>query len=392
MAPSPDRLSALFRRYYAGIATPAETDELMALIRISENDHELAGALRHAWEHTNEKHFEENESEQMLNAILAVEAVDEPSGTPFRIQWVRYAAAAAVIILATTFAFYKTRKQPSDSQQITKKTHITTDVPPGGNRALLVLADGVGIPLDSTRNGLLASTGGGKIVKTDDGKLTVSAGNPADGPLLRNLLTTPKGGQYQITLSDGSRAWLNASSSIRFPATFAAHERRVEITGEVFFEVTKDKKRPFRVKFSDSEVEVLGTSFNVMAYPDEEASKTTLLEGSVRLSNAGKSRMLTPGEQGAIRSDGAIVTAAVDTRQETAWREGLFYFRDSGIREIMRDASRWYDIEVEYRGKIPERQFTGKVSRNVNISELLNMLRYAGVRSTIENQKVIISM
>ncbi|MBO9611264.1 MAG: FecR domain-containing protein [Dyadobacter sp.] len=394
MAISPERLSALFRRYYAGIATPAETEELMDLVRSSQHDDELAHALRHAWEHTDadEKHFGEQESQQMLNAILTDNTLAQPAEEPFRIRWVRY-AAAAVIVIAATFAFYRFKQQPTVTQRPVATNQVLTDIPPGGNRAFLVLADGAGIHLDSAKNGLLARTGDAEITKTDEGKIAISTGNqPGNNLLQRNLLTTPKGGQYQLTLSDGSKVWLNASSSVRFPAAFAANERRVEITGEVYFEVTKDKKRPFRVKFGDSEVEVLGTSFNIMAYPDEKASKTTLLEGSVRLSHTGQSRMLVPGQQGAIQSDGAIVTATVDTERETAWKQGLFYFRDSGIREIMRDASRWYDIEVEYRGKIPKRQFTGKVSRHVNISELLNMLRYAGVNSTIENRKVVISM
>lgn len=394
MATSPERLSVLFRRYYAGTATPAETDELMDLVRSSQHDDDLAQALRLAWEHTDtgEAHFGEHESERMLNAILADTTGAQPTETPFRIRWMRY-AAAAVIVLAATFAFYRFRQQPVVPQHSTEVAQLLTDIPPGGNRAFLVLADGAGIRLDSAQNGLLARTGGTEITKTAEGKLTVAAGDQqVGGRLQRNLLTTPKGGQYQLTLGDGSKVWLNASSSIRFPAAFAAHERRVEITGEVYFEVTKDKKRPFRVEFGDSEVEVLGTSFNIMAYPEEKVSKTTLLEGSVRLSSSGKSHMLVPGQQGAVHSDGAIVTATVDTEREIAWKQGLFYFRDSGIGEIMRDASRWYDIEVEYRGKIPKRQFTGKVSRNVNISELLNMLRYAGVNSTIENRKVVISM
>lgn len=393
MATSPERLSVLFRRYYAGTATPAETDELMDLVRSSQHDDELAQALRHAWEHTDtgEAHFGEGESERMLNAILADKAAAQPAETLFRIRWIRY-AAAAVIVLAATLAFYKFREQPVAPQR-SEVAQLLTDIPPGGNRAFLVLADGAGIRLDSARNGLLARTGGTEITKTAEGKLAVAASDQqVNGPLQRNLLTTPKGGQYQLTLGDGSKVWLNASSSIRFPAAFAANERRVEITGEVYFEVAKDKKRPFRVKFGDSEVEVLGTSFNIMAYPEEKVSKTTLLEGSVRLSSTSKSRMLVPGQQAAVHSDGAIVTTTVDTEREIAWKQGLFYFRDSGIGEIMRDASRWYDIEVEYRGKIPRRQFTGKVSRNVNISELLNMLRYAGVNSTIENRKVVISM
>lgn len=192
-------------------------------------------------------------------------------------------------------------------------------------------------------------------------------------------------------MPDGSKVWLNASSSIRFPAFFDRNERKVEITGEVYFEVTKDKSKPFKVLFGDSEVEVLGTSFNIMAYEDESLSKTTLVEGSVKLKNSKENKQLSPGEQASINSGGHIVAGIVDVDEAIAWKSGLFYFRDAGIEEVMRQASRWYDIDIKYNGKIPVRQFTGKVSRNVNISELLNMLRYAGVNCRIEDNKVVVS-
>lgn len=384
----------LFSRYYEGIATPGETDELMELIRVSKSDDGLAEALRHAWEHmsADEQLFTEAESNNMLQAILYNSEKEQVTTVGYKLRWWRY-AAAAVIVVASALLFYQYKHRSATVPVVAAIPRMTNDVAPGGNRAVLTLADGANFILDSTRKGLLARIGSAEIIKTNEGQLAVNAGNTrSDIDLQGNILSTPKGGQYQLVLPDGSKVWLNASSSIRFPAFFAAAERKVEITGEVYFEVTKDKKRPFKVRFGDSEVEVLGTSFNIMAYPEEKTSKTTLVEGSVRLRSTGKSRMLAPGQQGSVFSDGTIATATVDTEQETAWKQGLFYFRDSGIKEIMRDASRWYDIEVVYEGKMPKRQFTGKVSRNVNISELLNMLRYAGVNSRIENKKVLISM
>nr|WP_295921983.1 FecR family protein [uncultured Dyadobacter sp.] len=394
MATSPERLSLLFRRYYAGIATPAETNELLDLIRFSKSDEGLANALRLAWDHLNadEKQFSEAESDGMLHAILYETEQELPIRATYRLRWWRY-AAAAVILAVGAFLFYQYRHRPMPLPQVAEMPRVINDVAPGGNRALLTLANGASFVLDSAHTGVLAKVGSAEITKTNEGQLTVSAENVlSSADFQRNTLSTPKGGQYQLILPDGSKVWLNASSSIKFPALFAAAERKVEITGEVYFEVTKDKKRPFKVRFGDSEVEVLGTSFNIMAYPEEKTTKTTLVEGSVRLRSTGNSRMLVPGQQGSISSNGTIAMAVVDTERETAWKQGLFYFRDSGIREIMRDASRWYDIEVVYQGKIPKRQFTGKVSRNVNISELLNMLRYAGVNSKIENNKVMISM
>lgn len=394
MATSPERLSLLFRRYYAGIATPGETNELLDLIRFSKSDESLADALRLAWDHLNadEKQFSEAESDSMLHAILYETEQDLPAPATYQLRWWRY-AAAAVLIAVSAFLFYQYKHRTVPLPQVAETPRLINDVAPGGNRALLTLADGASFVLDSARTGLLARIGSAEITKTSEGQLTVNTGNTrSNADFQSNTLSTPKGGQYQLVLPDGSKVWLNASSSIKFPTLFTAAERKVEITGEVYFEVTKDNKRPFKVRFGNSEVEVLGTSFNIMAYPDEKTSKTTLVEGSVRLRSTGSSRMLVPGQQGSISSNGTIATAAVDTERETAWKQGLFYFRDSGIREIMRDASRWYDIEVVYKGNIPRRQFTGKVSRNVNISELLNMLRYAGVNSKIENNKVLISM
>ncbi|MCE7060321.1 FecR family protein [Dyadobacter sp. CY343] len=397
METSSSRLALLFSRYYSGLATDPETNELMHLIRMSENDETLAALIRNAWEslHPDEKEFSEEESGKMLHSILQTaenqheEEEEQEKVRPMR--WLRYAAASLLIIAG--FSLYWLKNRPEKAPEVAVTGRQVTDIPPGGNRAMLSLSDGRQIPLDSAANGLLGSHGAANFTKTDDGKLRVAVSeNLQETNNQSNRLSTPKGGQYQVTLHDGSKVWLNASSSIRFPTVFANNNRTVEISGEAYFEVTKDRKRPFRVRFGTSEVEVLGTSFNIMAYKDESALKTTLVEGSVKLRNKKGSKKLTPGQQATISANGAIQTAAVDIDREIAWKNGLFYFKDSGIEEIMRQAARWYDIDVNYEGKIPKRQFTGKVSRNVNISELLNMLRYAGVNARVEQNKVVVKM
>jgi len=397
METSSSRLAMLFGRYYSGLATDAETDELMRLIRALENAGALTGLIEDAWKnlHPDEKEFSGEESEKMLREILQIaddsKADEEPETKVRPLWWLRYAVASVLIMGG--IAFYRSGHKPAKNPEPVTVAKQVNDIPPGGNRALLTLADGTQIVLDSTKNGVLEKHGAADFTKTGDGKLVVSTSKKIqESGIQHNTLSTPKGGQYRITLQDGSKVWLNASSYIRFPTVFSDKNRTVEISGEAYFEVAKEKKRPFTVRFGNTEVEVLGTSFNIMAYQDEGNSKTTLVEGSVRVSNSRNSRKLRPGQQGSVLSSGIIKTVTVDTDSEIAWKNGLFYFKDSGIEEVMREAARWYDVDVSYKGKIRKREFTGKVSRNVNISELLNMLGYAGVDCKIEGKKIVVSM
>lgn len=395
MGISPARLDMLFNLYYEEKATSQEIEELFTLIRDAKNDEHLAQLLKEAWEklQVEERPFSTEISDKILNSILGevFHENDQAEEKVRSLHWIRYVAAAAIFLVA--IGFYRIYHKPDSKSLIVSAPKKEADIAPGGNRALLTLSDGSTIILDSAHNGLLAQQGFTEVNKTEDGRLVYHS-KAADSVSLTppmNMLSTPKGGQYQIVLPDGSKAWLNASSSIRFPAAFTKNERIVEITGEVYFEVAKDKTKPFRVLFKDSEVEVLGTTFNIMAYQDELASKTTLVEGLVKLKNQKGNKQLKPGEQGSVQENGQIVLAMVDVDIAIAWKSGLFYFRDAGIEEIMRQTSRWYDIEIKYNGNIPVRQFTGKVSRNVNISELLSMLRYAGVNCWIEDNKVVVS-
>jgi transmembrane sensor len=398
MEMSSSRLTMLFSNYYSGLATEAETDELMILIRRSGDDEVLAELVRNAWEslRPDEKEFSEDESEKMFQAILLKaeqkEVEDYPDEKVRMFGWLRYAAASVIFIAGLAVYFFGKETGKSNELATTEQYQIT-DIMPGGNRALLSLADGRHISLDSTVMGKFGKNGAAEFTGNDEDKLNVIMPNAdvVSNPQV-NILTTPRGGQYHITLEDGSKVWLNASSSIRFPTVFSKLDRIVEISGEVYFEVMKDSKRPFKVRFGTSEVEVLGTSFNIMAYDEENITKTTLVEGSVTLRDGSKSKTLKPGEQGMVTAGGDIQKADVDLEREIAWKNGLFYFRDSGIEEVMRQTARWYNVEVIYKGKVPLRQFTGKVSRNVNISELLNMLRYAGVNCEISGKKVVVSM
>ncbi|WP_419788535.1 FecR family protein [Mucilaginibacter sp. SP1R1] len=265
---------------------------------------------------------------------------------------------------------------------------------PGGNRALLTLANGKTIYLDNAQNGVLAKEGNAQVDKTRDGQLVYKDGDNGEANQVNamNKVSTPRGGQYQLVLNDGTKVWLNSASSLSFPAVFSGKTREVEITGEAYFEVAKNAAMPFMVKTNHVVVEVLGTHFNVMAYNDEAATKTTLLEGAVKISNSEHTSFLKPGQRALLNQNGAIdVVNDPDAEDAIAWKNGLFQFRDAGIQTIMRQAARWYDVDVNYEGKIPVKQFTGSISRNVKASELLGMLKYVGVNYRIEDKHITIT-
>lgn len=260
-----------------------------------------------------------------------------------------------------------------------------------GNKAVLMLANGETIVLDSAENGVLIKTGAIEVSKTSDGQLvyqvkTQSDQNPENGGL--NTITTPPGGQYQVILPDNSKVWLNAASSLKFPTSFNGKSRNVELIGEAYFDVAEDKSRPFIVKSRLGEIEVLGTGFNVMAYADERVMKTTLVEGSVKIKGR-ETRVLKPGEQ-AVLNAYRMKIANVDVQEAIAWKNNLFQFNETSIDVIMRQATRWYNVEVKYAGKIPNRSFTGKISRNVSLNEFLEMLKYTGVNFKIEGKQITV--
>jgi ferric-dicitrate binding protein FerR (iron transport regulator) len=210
--------------------------------------------------------------------------------------------------------------------------------------------------------------------------------------VLYNTVSTPRGGQYQLTLSDGSKVWLNASSSLRFPTAFPGTERRVEITGEAYFEVAGNESKPFVVDIAGKgEVEVLGTQFNINAYEDEPAIKTTLLEGKVKVSesNGSQSSVLKPGQQAQL-ANGIRVMDNVDMEEIMAWKTGWFYFDRQELPAIMRQVSRWYDVDVRYEGRISKKSFSGIVGRDNDIKDVLKIMENAGIRFRIEGSSITV--
>lgn len=271
------------------------------------------------------------------------------------------------------------------------------DFLPGQNRAILTMSDGEVITLDSLGSGSIATKDGIEITKTETGEIRyefVNQNISGNQDLRYNQIETPAGGQYQIILADGTKVWLNARSKIRFPVTFTGKERRVEISGECYFEVAKDPQHPFIVDVNGKqEIRVIGTHFNVNAYEEESEIRTTLLEGKVNVSiglngtvgNSTKTVTLIPGQQLVQQSDNTEpIIRKADLSESVAWKNGLFYFNNTELRTVLKQISRWYNVEINYEGAIRDITFSGKIHRNVNASEVLEILRFAGVSFRID--------
>lgn len=301
--------------------------------------------------------------------------------------WPKIAAAAAVLIVIGAGLFFYPVKNKNTAQ-----THIVykNDVAPGGIKATLTLADGRKITLDGAKNGALAVQAGGiKITKAADGQLIYTiADSKSANPSAYNTIETPKGGQYQIRLPDGTQVWLNAASSMKYPLSFTNRKKRqVELTGEAYFEVSHNKLQPFVVKTTKQEVEVLGTHFDVNSYPDEAVTKTTLLEGSVRL-NGGT--VLKPGEQGLSKA-GKIIVKQANLEEEMDWKNKQFILNEEDLQSVMRRIARWYDIEVVYQGTPSDVKFVGLVSSTRNISGVLKLMERTGkVHFKVEGKKITV--
>lgn len=311
-------------------------------------------------------------------------------------NWQR-AAAVLLFMLAGVVSWWVFNKSNNEKQHIDFVQH-TIDVPPGKNGAILTLADGREVVLDSLSDGMVATQLGTKV-ELKDGQLVYDVAETSPGKILFNTMTTPKGRQFQLLLPDGTKVWLNAASSITYPAFFAGDSRRVKVSGEAYFEVSKMKDMPFYVDINDkAEVKVLGTHFNISSYEEERSIKTTLLEGSIQTSvlDAGKTMEymgLEPGQQAEITDNKKIkLNEAVNTDQVMAWKNGLFNFENASLAEVMRQLERWYDIEVVYEKDIPQMVFGGEMSRNVSLSGLLNGLERAGVHFRIEEGNRLIVM
>lgn len=293
-------------------------------------------------------------------------------------RWV--AAVAAVLILVAGIWYLRTQ----NTQPNTPTTVQTKDVGPGSNKAILTLANGEKIILDSVK-GQLANQGDVTVINLDG--ILRYQGN--EEIISYNTITTPRGGQYQIVLADGSRVWLNAASSLRFPTSFPGSERAVELTGEGYFEVAHNTAKPFRVSVGSMQVQVLGTHFNINSYTDEPSTKTTLLQGKVRVTGNNQTRILEPGKQAVLHGDQLQIIDA-DTEAAIAWRKGFFEFNNLELSAIMRQINRWYDVEVVYQGSVTKELFGGRIGRNLKLSEILKLLETQGAKFKFQGKRIIV--
>jgi len=342
--------------------------------------------------------FAENDEElreRILNKInIAIKTKHRTRIIPLR--WAAVAASLLLLLSIPVIYFHLKPNKPKPFVAVHHKKQLKNDAEPGGDKAMLTLANGSVIDLNDAKKGVLANQGNALLRKLADGQIIYEApkttGSIKDS-ITYNTVTTPKGGQFQVVLSDGTKVWLNAASSIVFPTAFSSSERKVKITGEVYFEVAKNQHLPFRVVSGHQTVEVLGTHFNINAYEDENVTKTTLAEGSVKVYTGDQSAILKPDQQSSISNNGQghIRINSIDVDDVLAWKNGNFQFEKAEIQMIMREAARWYDVDVKYDGIVPARRFTGSISRSVNLSELLKMLKYTGINFKIEGKTIIVT-
>jgi transmembrane sensor len=334
--------------------------------------------------------------DKMLARLQAAVKKDTGTANVFNMAKVlrKIAAATIGLIIITGVLVYHSKKAPQRLATAQQSSTVKFDAEPGQNKAILTLADGSKLELNSAKIGVLAKAGHISVKKTKDGQLIYllapSKITDANAPIAFNTINTPVGGQYQVILPDGTKVWLNAASSLKYPTQFKGSQRVVELTGEAYFEVTKNAAMPFYVKANNMQVKVLGTHFNIMAYNNEPAIKTTLLEGSVQLSSGAINNMLKPGQQGLLNRYGQITVSDVNAEHAIAWKNGYFEFNRSGIHEIMNQLARWYDIEIAYDGNMPDDEFVGKIERSAKLSQVLNILKLSKIHFVLENKKLIV--
>jgi transmembrane sensor len=391
------RIEYLYSKCISNIATAAEHEEFIQLMRLPENSIVAKQLLMNALREDNEKvSVDDDTSESIIQAIVQSDRIQrEPvisranrfSGT----GWMRYAAAVLIVLSTTIFLWFMTRSKEAPVSTATITPAISNDVPPGGNRAILTLADGSTIVLDSAANGKLTRQGGTQVIKLANGNLAyVNGDNKMTEPVF-NTMTTPRGGQYQLRLPDGSEVWLNAASSITYPTSFTGKERKVKMSGEAYFEIAKNSERPFQVEVNGMTVAVLGTHFNVNAYSGNAFVKTTLLEGVVEIVNGNAKKMLQSGQQAQVNEkDNIKIVSDVDKEEVVAWKNGYFHFTDADMPSVMKELERWYDIEVSYEGEIPVRSFGGGIQRSLALSKVLTILEENEVKFRIQGRKITV--
>jgi transmembrane sensor len=410
-----NRLHILFQKYFDKSATATEREEFMQQLSSNNND-ELLVLMQNAWNNlpVDERGIlNDEQANAIINNILGERREEEVVEDKIKLAplhilkttWIKY--AAAILIILGIGAYFWNKNNSTHSPTLAKSTVGKEKlILPGGHKALLTLSDGSTIILDGAGNGQLALQANSKILKTSDGQLIYeSTGQPipsmggvpaaagmqhrensgagggvGTGESIFNTMSTPPGGQYRLTLPDGTKTFLNASSSITYPVTFTT-SREVKITGEVYFEVSPNPSKPFIVKNNTEQITVLGTEFNINSYPDEPLPKTTLISGSVKINN----KILSPGQ---AYSNGKLSSTNIE--KDIAWTKGLFNFTDVSIEEAMRQISRWYDVEIIYDQGIPKEELYGKMFRNITLQDVLSGFNGVAARFTLKGKKLYV--
>jgi len=411
MATDSQHIIYLLGRYSSGQATSREVDQLLTLLRTEDHDETVVSFIEDQLttfepDNTEDISFWKNRLKggaQQITGIAsnendaAVIEIPEHARPVHRVHFLRkWGWAAASIILALSLGVYLLS---TNSKRTLPPANVVqaAAIAPGKNGAVLTLADGSRVVLDSLGNGVVATQNGAQVV-LKGGALAYNASSASTGEVTYNTMSTPNGRQFQVTLPDGTKVWLNAASSLRYPTVFTGATRKVTVTGEAYFEVAHNVHMPFVVNVNDKEeVTVLGTHFNINAYDNESAIQTTLLQGSVKVGKGqrakgkGESVILKPGEQVSLSQSSRLShPIPVQTDEVIAWKNGQFNFEGASLGEVMRQLERWYDIEVSYQKGIPDVEFEGKMTRDVPLSDLLTMLERSDIHFKVEGRKLIV--
>lgn len=419
-------LDKLYQNWETGTATEEERLQLLALLAAPDNKVQALQLIKQAVEKEagtmqDTAGLDEERLEMIFTSIVAIEAepgTEKPQPAvhkPVRYinTWVKYAAAVIFLVVLASGLYWWVSS--SDKDKYTDQVVDIRTIGPGSEKATLTLSDGTTITLDSAGKGMLAQEGEVLITKTENGEIVYHLNGENNGSVLMNTMTTPKGGQYQLVLPDGTKVWLNAASSLTYPAAFTANSRMVTVTGEAYFEVKKDTRRPFLVNIAgQATVEVTGTSFNINAYADEPEINTTLLEGAVKMhvgidkttmdqpvkGSNDKTVSLFPGQQAKLpqvaagKDSPGFSTVQADTEKVIAWKNGQFNFEGIALKDAMRQISRWYDIDIKYDKNVEKKGLqntilVGGFSRELSLSNILDVFTALGLHFKMEKDRTL---
>ncbi len=388
--PEAQRIIYLISRYIDGAIDFAELQELDQWRKDAGNNEALFQQLIDPNQQGKAiRRMQSYDSKASLEKIRTNIQIDAKRKQSQTINWKKLLVAASSLLFIGLLGYVYFHHK--NNELIVAEKQPSDFIPGGTNKAMLTLANGQKISLDDSHNGTIARQSGASIQKKTGGLIAyVPSRNTVDTNTTYNLMETPRGGQYKLELPDGTKVWLNAASSLKYPTSFKGKQRVVTLTGEGYFEVVHNANQPFIVRTATQTIRDIGTAFNVNAYADEPHSATTLVEGSIQLTAGNKTVVLRPGQQ-AMSQSNIIKVSAADIETATAWKNGQLAFHRTDIQNVLRQISRWYDVDIEYKGKVPGFSISGDVSRDADLSAMLKILQLYDVHFTQQEHKLIIN-